>query len=192
MLNAIYLLLPQDITDFKALNALPENNQGPQVSPMSYRNDNDKSSVLVNLTGTAGTTIPSGGLLFSTTPSTAVWITVGNLVTIKDQLQVELGEDKIPTPVVLDANGDGLGVYCESISPGSISADFNTLNNIIIPVAGVNNVVNPFNAVVSGEDFLNCVDKKTIDDPTYQPWADAMEANQAIGTREVIIITIGM
>ena len=48
MLTDIYMLLPQDVIDFNALNALPENNQGPIVVPTSYDNMSDNSSVKVS------------------------------------------------------------------------------------------------------------------------------------------------
>lgn len=170
MLNDIYMLLPEDTTDFNTLNALPENNQGPQVSPMSYKNNNTRSSVKMTFTGTADYVIP-GGFQFSNSAVSNLWIT----------------ED----PITLDGSGNASDVYVECWTQGPIEALAGTLTNIVTTNPDVTSVTNEFDAVVSGEEFNNCVDKSTIDDPTYQPWADAMEANKPISTREVITIEMG-
>ena len=179
MLNDIYLLLPQDVIDFNALNALPENNQGPQVSPMSYQNNNSYSSVKVNLTGTPNSEVPKT-FMFSDTQENNIWELVLQVV------------NNITVPIVLDSNGDAFNVYAECKAIGEVTADAGTLTNIVMSPGDISSIANPFDAIVSGQLFDNCVDKSTIDDPTYQAWADAMEANQPISTREVITITISL
>ena len=177
MLNDIYLLLPQDITDFNTLNALPANNQGPQVPPMSYQNGNSRSSVKVNLTGTPNYEIPKT-FMFSDSEVNNIWELVPQVV------------DNISVPFVFDENGNAFNIYAECKSIGAVTAVAGTLTNIVLGSVDISSITNPNDAVISGQIFDACVDKSTIDNPTYQAWADAMENNQPISTREVITITI--
>ena len=165
----IYLLLAQDIIDFNTLNALPENSQGPQVTPMTYKNENNRSSVKMNFSGTANAVIPAM-FMFSNVGVTDLWIT--------------------STPITLDGSGNANSIEVECWTTGAIVALANTLTNMVTSNPDVASVTNPYDAIVSGQEFNNCVDKSTIDDPDYQPWTDAMENNQAISTREVITITM--
>lgn len=169
MLNDIYLLLDQDIIDFNTLNALPANNQGPQVTPMSYQNQADESSVKMTMTGTTDAVIPAG-FRFSDVGGSNIW--------------------EISTPVTLDGSGNAVDVYAKCRTDGAIVALAGTLTNIVDSNPDLVSVTNPYNAVVSGETFDTCVDKLTIDDPVYQQWKDVMEVNQSISTRKVITITM--
>lgn len=189
MLNEIYLLSVQDVLDFNGLNALPENNRGPQVSPMSYKNQNSKSMVRVDISGDPNITVPLA-FLFSDLSGLNMWIVVGNLVMVNGQLVIETDENENVVPVTLDGNGQVFGAYCESIAPASINAGANTLIKIITPSSGINTITNRFPASASGASYDSCVDKTTIDNPNYQPWRDAMEANQPISERDVIIIML--
>lgn len=170
MLNDIYLLLPQDIIDFNTLNALPANSQGPQVTPMSYVNSNNKSSVKMNLIGVPDAIIPLA-FMFTDAEALNTWI--------------------ISSPVTLDGSGNATNVYAECLTQGEITGLVGTLTEMITFSPNLTSITNPFDAVVSGEEFDNCIDKSTVDDPLYQPWKDAMEANQPISTREIITITMG-
>ena len=170
MLNNIYLLLPADIADFNKLNALPENNRGPQVLVMSYQNNSNRSSVKMIFTGTANAVIPAG-YMFSDALTKNLWIT--------------------SAPITLDVAGNASDVYVECWTVGPIVALSATLTNKITSNQNVTSVTNVFDAVVAGEAFDSCVDQSTIQDPLYQPWTDAMEANQPIATREVICIETG-
>lgn len=169
MLNDIYTLLPQDIIDFNNLNALPKNSKGPQVTPMSYKNAANESSAKMTLSGTPAALIPAG-FQFSDVLGLNVW--------------------EISTPFILGTNGEIIDVRAKCRTDGEIVAVAGTLTSKITTDPHITSLTNPNNAIISGAVYDNCVDKKTIDDPRYQQWADAMESNQSIETRQVITITM--
>ena len=164
----IYVLLDDDVTGFKQLNALPENSHGPQVVVSSYRNTNPKSSVKFNFTGTPDATIANGLFIFSG---------VGALWVVTDTF-------------VLDSQGNATEVYAECVTPGEMIALAGTLNTVFNPsmFPDILKVTNPYDAIVSKKEFLQCVDSSITQNPIYQPWVDVMNENQPISTRELITI----
>ena len=121
ILTRIYELTNQDVIDFNSLNARPENAGGPKVSVMSYGNSSPKSIVVCDITGTAGTTLPS---LFVITDNNGLnnWIASGNLIEMNGQYCIEEDLNGNIAPTVFDSNGKAENVYFETTSPADQQA----------------------------------------------------------------------